>query len=747
MASPYTKDITKSSAFRQVTGQDQDKFDQFLQGAVQVKKAYNNKVSDNIDALQENKVLEIQKKKLLLKGLNGVSTIQNDIEQNFNGNIDSWARNYAQKELRNEAISKYGLEDSEANRVTLTHPDAAYGDWINSRAKGIADNYKSLVNELDSVGLPYRDIEEGKTFIDNVYQSAFNGLERENKFNILNSVGSLFRGHGLGNKSASELKADFDKSIANSSLSKLESLNNTFKALYGANPELAKDYEEVINKADIRQNVQTTFSDVKEEERFDKQTGKTFKVKYQEVTHSWTDKLGKPQTSVSLVPVTGEGAKIDVTPAQNFAANAVYLRMLEQDGHEAYYGLLNQMEPYQAFMKVRQQYGKSFTQLESDALRKELAPEIMTNWSNIQESYITTNPVTGAQDFRPDIKAYKADPNNVAKPLDYYHNINEYAKDILGIAMDIEPMNPNYRFPDKRTYTVDEGLSTSSAWKAFATDENTIREIRDDLDLSIEFEQDLLRDFEAGTYDNVDKYGNYFPMQNEDLILQTAAQTGRALYLRPEILDQLGLDSSEFDGGAKVGYNVVSKKLVLQPFSNQTLFTETLDEDEDVVPTRPTGGIFTRALQAVNDIPVIGAGTEFLFGDEATLGDLFVFVPVAGGLAIGGKVVFKAGQKLTEGMLVKTYDKIGRKMVEKGYDPFKEGAKFGTVKVSPSGTRSVDLAKLGEDLIKVPANAALDPIKKGTAIIIGKDTKGRLYRIGGVGGVGAIEAITTPDPE
>ena len=65
--------------------------------------------------------------------------------------------------------------------------------------------------------------------------------------------------------------------------------------------------------------------------------------------------------------------------------------MLEQDGHEAYYGLLNQMEPYQAFMKVRGQFGKSFTQLESDALRKELAPEIMTNWSNIQESYFVTN--------------------------------------------------------------------------------------------------------------------------------------------------------------------------------------------------------------------------------------------------------------------------------------------------------------------------------------------------------------------
>lgn len=738
MASPYTKDITKSKTYRQITGQDEDKFDKFLQGAIQVKKAYNNNVTDNITALKEDKVLEIQKKKLLLKGLNGVSTIQTDIEQNYNNNVDAWARNYAQKELKNEALSKYGIEETTANKVDLIYPDAAYGDWINKRAQGIADNYKNLVNELDSVGLPYRDIEEGKTFIDKAYQSAFNGLERNNKFNILNSVGSLFKGHGLGNKSASELKSDFDKSIANSSLSKIESINNTFKALYGTNPELAKDYEQVVNKADIQQNIQTKFGDIKEEERFDKTTGKTFKVKYQEVYYNYIDKLGRPQTSVSIEPVKGEGAKIDVTPAQNFAANAVYIRMLEQDGHEAYYGLLNKMEPYQAFMKVRGQFGKSFTQLESDALRKELADDIMTNWNNIQESYFVTNAITGAQELRTDIKAYKADPNNVAKPLNYYHNINEYAKDILGIAMDIEPMNPNYRFPDKRTYTVDEGLSTSSAWKSFATDENLIREIRDDLDLSIEFEQDLLKDFEAGTYDNVDKYGNYFPMQNENLILQTVEQTKRKLYIAPEVLDRLGLDSSEFGGGAKIGYNVVSKKLVLQPFSNQDLFTETQD-DEQVEPTRAEGGIFTRALQSINDIPVLGAVTEEIFGDE--FGDEFtdylVFIPI-GGLGVMG---FRVGTQLTKTAVKKAYEKLGNKMLQRGYDPFKEGAKFG--QVSSTG-RSVEIQSIGRDLIK---SNAIDPIKKGTAIIVGKDTKGRLYRLGGAASVPVIENITTPDPE
>tara|TARA_R100001015_G_C4634752_1_gene201986 strand:- start:5792 stop:8011 length:2220 start_codon:yes stop_codon:yes gene_type:complete len=738
MASPYTKDITKSSAFKQVTGQDQDKFDQFLQGAVQVKKAYNNQVTNNIDALREDKVLEIQKKKLLLKGLNGVSTIQKDIEQNFNNNVDAWARNYAQKELKNEALSKYGIEETTANQVDLVHPDAAYGDWINKRAQGIADNYNNLVNELDSVGLPYRDIEEGKTFIDNAYQAAFNGLERDNRFNILNSVGSLFRGHGLGNKSASELKADFDRNIANSSLSEIESINNTFKALYGANPALAKDYEDVIRKADIRQGVETSSSEVKEEERFDRTTGRTYKVRYQEVYHSYKDKLGRPQTFVSIEPVKGTGAKIDITPAQTINAINTYLQLLEQDGHEAFLGLLKDVEPYQAFMKIRGQFGKSLTQLEAEALRQKLAPEIMSNWNVIQESYMVTNPATGAQDFRADIKAYREDPNKVAKPTGYYHNINEYAKDIMGFALDVEPMNPNYRFPDRKTYTVDEGLSTSSAWKNFATDENLIRGIRDDLDLSIEFEQDLLRDFEAGIYDNVDKYGNYFPMQNEQLLLQTVEQTKRKLYIAPEVLDQLGLDSLEFDGGAKIGYNVVSKKLVLQPFSNQSLLT-TGTQEKQVEPTRAEGGFFTRTLQSINDIPVLGAVTEEIFGDKFgdNFTDYLVFIPI-GGLGVMG---FRLGTQLTKSALKKTYEKLGKKMLQKGYDPFKEGAKYGTV--SQSG-RSVELQSIGRDLIK---SNAIDPIKKGTAIIVGKDTKGRLYRLGGAASVPVIETYTTPDPE
>ena len=212
--------------------------------------------------------------------------------------------------------------------------------------------------------------------------------------------------------------------------------------MYATNSELGKDYETVIENADIRQNVTTKFSEIKKEQRYDKKTGKTTEFKFQEVTHSYVDKDGNPRTTSSLVDVTGEGAAIDVTTPQTFSSNAIYLRMLEQDGHEQYLSLLTQLEPYQAFMAVRREHGKSFTELESQALRKELTPDIMTSWQGIQDSYTVTNTLTGEQSYRVDIQDYK--DGKGARPTDFYNNIREYSKDVIGVALDIEPMNTDF---------------------------------------------------------------------------------------------------------------------------------------------------------------------------------------------------------------------------------------------------------------------------------------------------------------
>ena len=746
MASPYTKDITKSSAFRQVTGQDRDKFNEVLEGAVQIKKAYNNNVTNNIKALADDKVIEIQKKKLMLKGLNGISNIQNDIRDNFNNDVNAWSRNYAQKELNNEAISKYGLSDVQASKTDVIHPNAAHGEWLNKRAKGIADNYTTLVKDLDSIGLPYKDLEEGSTFIDKVYQSAFNGLERENKFNLINSVGSLFKGHGLGNKSAAELKSEFNANMAKSSISKLESLNTTFKALYATDASLAADYEKALDNADLKQKVEVTRGPIKTQTRVDKKTGRTFEYTYQEISTSYIDKNGKPQLSVSRVDASSD--PLDVTPGQTFEGNALYLKLLRESGHAEYFDLLQDFEPYQAYMQVRPQHGKSISQSQEEAERRRLLPDIMTNWQNIQEGYYYTNPMTGEMILKPQIKAYVDDTTGkVAKPVGYYNNMNEYTKDILGIALQTELMNENLKFPNKISYPLVSGLSDSFEYRKFVSDSDTIQRIKDDLDISVQFEEELLKDFEAGEYSNVDENGTYFLPMPERSLIETSKQSGRTLVLNAKGITDIGLDSSDFGGAAKLGYNVKTKTLVLEALLNPELVNtvgQKEKEEEDIVPTKPTGGIFTRTLQAVNDIPVVGAVTEELFGDDLDIEDLVVFIPVAGVGAIATKVVFKYGKKVTQKMLKNTYEKIGKKILDSGYNPYKAGAAFGKVKDS-SG--KVDLVELGKDLIKVPANAALDPLKKGTAIIVGKDTKGRLYRLGGAASVPVIENLTTPDPE
>ena len=640
---PYTQDVTKSTAYRQVTGQDKDKLSQVLEGAVVLKTAYNNNVASNIEALQDSKVIEIQKKKLMLKSLNGVSLIQNDIRDNYNNDVGAWSRNYAQKELRNEAISKYGLTESADNLVDLRHPDSAYGDWLNKRAKGIEDNYTKLVNELDSVGVPYKDLTAGSTFVDKVYQSAFNGLERENKFNLINSVGSLFKGHGLGNQSASELKADFNANMAKSSISKLESINNTFKALYLSNPELAKDYEAVIEKADIREKVTQVYGEVTVDKRYDRKTGKTIEHKYREITTNYVDKLGVPRSTTTLQTIEGDNTQIDRTEPATVAGDLIYLRMLEQAGHEDYFNARVNLEPYQAFMAIRPVHGKSFTELESQALRKTLAPDIMTSWKGIEANYILENKLTGEQSYRPDIQRYL--DGKGPKPSNYYNNIGEYSKDILGVALGVDPLNDNFISLDKKTVQVVSGLSNSPDWKAFTSNSRQIQEIKDEIGMSLEEEEELLADFEAGIYANVDKDGNFFPSENEQLLRQLY-DTKRRVLLDPAQLTAMGLETSMFPRGVRVGYNVKTKTLAFQSVSDDFAFEPIEEEVTDVSNLEKSDkGWATNLLRAVNDIPYLGAVTELALGEDIDVTDALWLIPGLGLVGGGIKVALSQATK------------------------------------------------------------------------------------------------------
>ena len=183
MASPYTQDITKSKVYKKLTGQDEKPIDQFISGLQELKTLGDSKVADNIKDLQDSNTFEIQQKKNQLKNLNQVSKIQETINSQYGGNVAMWAMDYAKNDYENTVFSKFSMDDITGNKLEL-QPDEAYGDVLKTRATNIENRWNNIVNNLDSAGIPYQDLEKGQTFIDKEYQNVYDGLTKNNSFNV-----------------------------------------------------------------------------------------------------------------------------------------------------------------------------------------------------------------------------------------------------------------------------------------------------------------------------------------------------------------------------------------------------------------------------------------------------------------------------------------------------------------------------------------------------------------------------------
>ena len=121
-----------------------------------------------------------------------------------------------------------------------------HGDVLKTRATNIENRWNNIVNNLDSAGIPYQDLEKGQTFIDKEYQNVYDGLTKNNSFNVLKGVGSLFKGQGFNYTDAESLKSQFKENINKSNISLIEKVNTEFKALYSLSPSLADDYKRIV---------------------------------------------------------------------------------------------------------------------------------------------------------------------------------------------------------------------------------------------------------------------------------------------------------------------------------------------------------------------------------------------------------------------------------------------------------------------------------------------------------------------
>lgn len=618
MASQYTKDITKSKVYKQATGQDEKLIDEIIGGLGVIKKFGDSKVAANIKTLQDEQIFDVQNKKNQLMQLNQFSVLEQELQDNFGGDLDAFSRAKAKELLDQRALINFPVGETEKSKLTITHPDEAYGQTLIDSANAYKTNFTELRKKLGEAGIPYAaDATKQGTFIDDAYQAVFDRISRANNFNVMQGMGSLFRGQGLNYASAEDLKRSYNQNIAESKLSDIEDLNNQFKAIYNFDAELGDRISKVVEKADVRKDVKTTFGERKKRTIIDSK-GQERIQNYVIMRTEYVDKNGKPQIDVVEKDLGDDPfeKKLSDIPTQMLYAG--FLKNVEVNGKNAldeYNSLLaDGYTPRYAYEALDPQFKKSYSEIEFDNFYKLNMQLISDAYQQYQEDYYFTQSATGAQILKKEVSDYFAGKG--PKPNYVYSNQQEFAASLIDVKTAINKEN----IIGGTVAVLDYGLSSGSDWQEYMNSfqgMKDIRELKDGVVPNEAFIEELKTEFRAGDRTRVDNFGNYFP---------TTGITG----LNPQQLQEMGLGST-FTSTQQLGYNVNRDALVMRNYG-QGLPVET---QEDVpVPEKMTFGTLAK--------DVFKGAKNFVIGEKLSWDDALWLIP-------GGGIVFNLGRRALVG--------------------------------------------------------------------------------------------------
>lgn len=527
MASPYTQDITQSEIFKKITGKKEEKtIDKVLNTLTEFKALGESNLADNIKELQDSNTFEMQQKKNHLKNLNNISKITDTINTNYGGNVAMWAMDYAKNDFENSVFSSFPMDEITNKKLEL-QPDEAYGDILKQRAKNIENRYNNIINKLDDEGISYKDLEKGETFIDKEYQNVYDSLTKQNSFNVIKGIGSLFKGQGFNYTDSAELKRQFNENIANSKVSMLESINDEFKALYALSPKLAGNYKEAVKNADVRREIVHKESDLKTGTRINAK-GEQETYTYFEKLMVYTDKNGNRQTNKERIEFDGE-----VVPQKGqINKHMLNLTLYTDKGKTTYRALMEEgFTPEAANEQIPEEQ-----RLSMDSIR--LTDYVAQNFEKLSEArlndYYTTDISGRVTEINPGVKV---------------PSLREYAAELLNISdMDVNPNN-------KVDGVIIVNSSLNEATKThLQTDEGQqdLTDIKNYI-LPANIEDKIIKDYQDGNLDvNLKANGHYFGETN-DTILES-----------PEDLAKFGLN-----GPVKVGIDLNTMLPVFVPLNTE----------------------------------------------------------------------------------------------------------------------------------------------------------------------------------
>jgi len=617
MASQYTKDITKSKVYRQATGQDTKLIDEVIEGLGVVKKFGQSKVADNMARLQEEKIFDAQNKKNQLMQLNKFGDLETDLQDNYGGDLESFSRAKAKELLDQRALINFPVGDTEKSKLNITHPDEAYGQTLLDASRVYKENFKGLREKLNEAGIPYTaDAAKQGAFIDEAYQNIFNSVSRANNFNVIKGMGSLFRGQGLNYTSAADLKKSYNDNISKSKLSDIDDLNNQFKAIYNFDSNLADRISKVVEKADVRKDVKTTFGERKQRTIVDNK-GQEKIQNYVIMRTEYIDKKGNPQINVVEKDLGNDPFKEKLSDVPTQMLYAGFLKNIEVNGRSAsdeYQALLSDgYTPRYAYEALDPEFKKSYSEIEFDNFYKSNQETILDAYQKYQEDYYMTPSPTGGFVMKQDVSNYFAGKG--PKPNYVYANARDFAASLIDVKTAINKEN----IIGGTVAVLDYGLSSGADWQEYMNSfqgKKDILGLKDGVVPNEAFIEELKNEFKSGDKTRVDNFGNYFP---------TTSRTA----LNPQQLQEMGLGST-FKDTQQLGYNVNRDTIVMRTFG-QGLPTDT----ESSPPLeKMTFGTLAK--------DVFEGAKNFAIGEELSWDDALWLIP-------GGGIVLNLGRRALVG--------------------------------------------------------------------------------------------------
>ena len=275
----------------------------------------------NVQNLQSDFVVEKQALNTKIKDYNRVIEIQNDIRDNYNGNVEAYARAQVNKQYQNDVANHYNLQGKEGFQIFDDYVDInpdkpgvqnETQDFLKSRTLNYTDRLNKIFETASNINL-----QEGvdSSYVDNLFTNQINQLPDSVRGKGWGVLGDLIAGQGfkLGQDYSVTRQDILDRVYSDLPSQVMGELSEQFKGLYTVDKKLAQKFrEEIVPNKKVGTAV-NTYSEI---------NSATFmgqEVRFRESYMTYIDANGQQQqTEIVRTPMSEDEVFIDPETMSKF---------------------------------------------------------------------------------------------------------------------------------------------------------------------------------------------------------------------------------------------------------------------------------------------------------------------------------------------------------------------------------------------------------------------------------------------